>query len=78
MNAQMLTADAVTADALMLGESSPVDRELLKTWLVRLLTVLMIVTGVVLTFYILGALGFVVYGLPRNSFRSHDALQRAA
>ena len=78
MDAQMLTADAVAADALMLGESSPVDRELVKTWLVRLLTVLIILTGVVLTFYILGALGFVVYGLPRNSFRRHDALQRAA
>lgn len=78
MDAQMITADAVTADALMLGEPASIDRELLKTWLVRLLTVLLILTGVVLTFYIIGAMGLVVYGLPRNSFRSRDALPRAA
>jgi hypothetical protein len=40
--------------------------------------VLLILAGVVMTFYILGTLGFAVYGLPRASFRRRATLARAA
>ena len=68
MIAQMMTG-GMTADALVVPRMPTIDRELLRLWLVRLLTVAVILIGVVLTFYILGTLGFAVYGLPRSSFR---------
>ena len=68
MIAQMMTG-GMTADALVVPRMPTIDRELLSLWLVRLLTVAVVLIGVVLTFYILGALGFAVYGLPRSSFR---------
>ncbi len=69
----------MTADALVLPRMPTIDRELLRRWLVRALTVVVILVGVVLTFYILGAVGFAVYGLPRSSFRrSAAALPEAA
>jgi hypothetical protein len=78
MIAQMLTG-GMTADALALPEMPTITRELLRVWLVRALTVLVILVGVVMTFYILGTLGFAVYGLPRSSFRrSAAALADAA
>jgi hypothetical protein len=68
MIAQMMTG-GMTADALVVPRMPTIDRELLRLWLARLLTVAVILIGVVLTFYILGTLGFAVYGLPRSSFR---------
>jgi len=68
MIAQMMTG-GMTADALVVPRMPTIDRELLRLWLVRLLTVAVILIGVALTFYILGTLGFAVYGLPRSSFR---------
>jgi hypothetical protein len=68
MIAQMMTG-GMTADALVVPRMPTIDRELLRLWLVRLLTVVVILIGVALTFYILGTLGFAVYGLPRSSFR---------
>ena len=68
MIAQTMTG-GMTADALVVPRMPTIDRELLRLWLVRLLTVVVILIGVVLTFYILGTLGFAVYGLPRSSFR---------
>src|SRR5918994_1059497 len=61
MIAQMMTG-GMTADALVLPRLPTIDRQLLRLWLVRLLTVALIVLGVVMTFYILGTLGFAVYG----------------
>jgi len=68
MIAQMITG-GMTADALVVPRMPTIDRELLRLWLVRLLTAVVILIGVALTFYILGTLGFAVYGLPRSSFR---------
>jgi hypothetical protein len=68
MIAQMMNG-GMTADALVVPRMPTIDRELLRLWLVRLLTVAVVLIGVVLTFYILGTLGFAVYGLPRSSFR---------
>ena len=68
MIAQMMTG-GMTADALVVPRMPTIDRELLRLWLVRLLTAVVILIGVALTFYILGTLGFAVYGLPRSSFR---------
>ena len=68
MIARMMTG-GMTADALVVPRMPTIDRELLRLWLVRLLTVAVILIGVALTFYILGTLGFAVYGLPRSSFR---------
>jgi hypothetical protein len=68
MIAQMISG-GMTADALVVPRMPTIDRELLRLWLVRLLTVVVILIGVALTFYILGTLGFAVYGLPRSSFR---------
>lgn len=68
MIAQMMTG-GMTADALVVPRMPTIDRELLRLWLARLLTVAVVLIGVVLTFYIFGALGFAVYGLPRSSFR---------
>ena len=67
MIAQMITG-GMTADALVVPRMPTIDRELLRLWLVRVLTAAVILVGVVLTFYIFGALGFAVYGLPRSSF----------
>src|SRR5918993_1772974 len=67
MIAQMMTG-GMTADALVLPRLPSIDREVLRLWLTRLLMVAVVLIGVVLTFYILGALGFAVYGLPRSSF----------
>ena len=72
MITQMRTG-GMTANALALPRMPTIDRELLRLWLVRLLTVAVILVGVVLTFYILGTLGFAVYGLPRSSFRRSAA-----
>ena len=63
MIAQMMTS-GMTADALVVPRMPTIDRELLRLWLARLLTVAVVLIGVVLTFYIFGALG-----LPRSSFR---------
>ena len=68
MIAQMMSG-GTTADALLLPRLPTIDGQLLRLWLVRLLTVALILVGVVMTFYILGTLGFAVYGLPRSSFR---------
>jgi hypothetical protein len=68
MIAQMMTG-GMTADALVVPRMPTIDRELLRLWLVRLLTAAVILVGVVLTFYIFSTLGFAVYGLPRSSFR---------
>ena len=78
MQANVITADTIAADTLGLSGTSSVDTELLKLWVVRVLTVLLILTGVVLTFYIMGTLGFAVYGLPRASFRRRASLANAA
>ena len=72
MLAHIMTG-GITADALLAPRMPAIDRELLRLWLVRLLTVLVILVGVVLTFYILGTVGFAVYGLPRSSFRRSSA-----
>jgi hypothetical protein len=72
MIAQMTTG-GMTADALVVPRMPTINRELLRLWLVRLLTVVLILIGVVMTFYILGTLGFAVYGLPRSSFRRSAA-----
>jgi hypothetical protein len=45
------------------------DRDAVRFWVVRLLTVVLILVGLVLTFHIFATLGFAVYGLPRSSFR---------
>jgi hypothetical protein len=68
MIAQMMTG-GMTADALVVPRMPTIDRELLRLWLVRLLTAAVILVGVVLTFYIFDTLGFAVYWLPRSSFR---------
>jgi hypothetical protein len=78
MQANVITADTLTADTLGFASTPSVDIELLKLWLVRVLTVLLILIGVVLTFYIMGTLGFAVYGLPRASFRRRAAIANAA
>jgi hypothetical protein len=78
MIAHMMTG-GMTADALDLPRMPTIDRALLRLWLVRALTVLVLLVGVALTFYILGTLGLAAYGLPRSSFRrSAEALPEAA
>ena len=72
MDAQPSTAPALGAGSVITGPTplSPLaDRERLRLWVVRLLTVLLILAGLVMTFHILATLGFAVYGLPRSSFR---------
>jgi hypothetical protein len=77
MQANVITA-ATPADALLAGASA-IDAEMLRLWLVRALTVLLILAGVVMTFYILGTLGFAIYGLPQASFNRRAArLSQAA
>ena len=78
MQASVMTAETMSADALALSRTPSVDGELLRLWLVRALTVLVILVGVVLTFYIIGTLGLAVYGLPRASFRRRDAVAPVA
>ena len=72
MIAHMMTG-GMTADAFALSRLPTIDRQLLRLWLVRLLTVVLIIVGVVMTFYILGTVGLAVYGLPRGSFRRSAA-----
>ena len=72
MDAQLTTAPALGADSLITGPTSlsPLaDGDRLRLWVVRLLTVLLILAGLVMTFHIVATLGFAVYGLPRSSFR---------
>jgi hypothetical protein len=78
MQADVTTIGTNSADLLALSGTSSFDREWLRLWLVRILTALLIITGVVLTLYIVGALGFAVYGLPQGSFRRRAALADAA
>ena len=72
MDAQLTTAPALGASSVISGPTSfnslP-DRQTVRLWVVRLLTVVLILAGLVMTFHIFATLGFAVYGLPRNSFR---------
>jgi hypothetical protein len=72
MDAQLTTAPALGASTVISGPTSlnslP-DRETVRMWFVRLLTVALILAGLVMTFHIFATLGFAVYGLPRSSFR---------
>jgi hypothetical protein len=77
MHADLMIA-GMSADALVLPATPTLDRELLRLWLTRTLTVLIILAGVVMTFYILGALGLAVYGIPRTSVRKPSATAEAA
>jgi hypothetical protein len=77
MHADLMIA-GMSADALVLPATPTLDRELLRLWLTRTLTVLIILAGVVMTFYILGALGLAVYGIPRTTVRKPSATAEAA
>jgi hypothetical protein len=68
MDAHVMIAEPA-ADVLALNASHGLDREALRTGIVRLLTVLLILVGLVMTFKIFTILGFAVYGLPRASFQ---------
>ena len=72
MDAQLTTAPALGASSVISGPTSfnslP-DRQTVRLWVVRLLTVVLILAGLVMTFHIFATLGFAVYGLPRSSFR---------
>ena len=77
MHADLMIA-GMSADALVLPAAPRLDRELVRLWITRVLTALLILAGVVMTFYILGALGLAVYGIPRTSFRKPSATSEAA
>jgi hypothetical protein len=77
MHADLMIA-GMSADAPVLPAPPTFDRELVRLCITRTLTVLIILAGVVMTFYILGALGLAVYGLPRTCFRKPAATAEAA
>jgi len=77
MHADLMIA-GMSADTLVLPAPWTLDRELLRLWLTRTLTVLLILAGVVMTYYILGALGLAVYGLPRTCFQKPASRAEAA
>ena len=78
MQADVMTAQAAPGHVLALANSLSVDSATMRIWLIRALTVLLIIVGIALTFVIFGALGFAVYGLPASSFRRRPAVARAA
>lgn len=78
MQADAVTAQPITLGSIVLPGAPALDHEMLRLWLIRALTIVVILIGVVLTFYILGTLGFAVYGLPRASFQRRPAMAPAA
>jgi len=78
MQTDVATAELTAADAVAFAAPPAFNRDLLLWWVLRALTVLLILAGLVMTFHILATVGFAVYGLPRSAFRRREAAAHAA